>query len=206
MSNQIIPKLTLYDFFAMLVPGSLIEVELYSIIANQQLSDVLSHLNLGIIQIAVATIIAYLLGLLAAKIMDCLYYVLSCPYIFLMELSYCIFKKKNVRHAIRNSITPNKESFYNAYYKIMELDRTHATSLGTIKTQERQFAMLRTMIVPILMILFMSICCCHKDEYLNGWCILFLLLIDVLAMLYTQFRIYMCVWEDNAYLKDIKTN
>lgn len=200
MSNQIIPKLTLYDFFAMLVPGSFIEVELYSIFSKQPLSKVLSHLDLKIIQIVVATIIAYFLGLLAAKTIECLYYTISRPFNCIMELSYCIFKKKNKQHALRKSIKPNKESFNSAYYKIMELDRNHTSSLGTIKAQERQFAMLRTMIIPILLLFLMSICCCCKDEGLNSCWILIILLIDIIAMLYTQFRIYMCVWEDYAYL------
>lgn len=189
MSNQIIPKLTLYDFFAMLVPGSLIEVELYSIIANQQLSDVLSLLNLGIIQIAVATIIAYLLGLLAAKLTDFFHYIVKRHNNCVLKRSIKYFKKQNPN--IETTIRPDKEFYNIAYYKIMEKDKDHATSLVTINAQERQFAMLRTMFVPLLLLF-----CCSKDY--GG--IFTLIIVDFLAMIYTQIRIYICVWEDYAYL------
>ena len=194
MNNQIISKLTLYDFFAMLVPGSLIEVELDSIIANQQLSDVLSLLNLGIIQIAVATIIAYLLGLLAAKLTDFFHYIVKRHSNCVLKRSIKYFKKQNPNN--ETTIRPDKEFYNMAYYKIMEKDKDHATSLVTINAQERQFAMLRTMLIPLFLFFFIQIC----SVCISVWLKLGLIAVDILAMLYTQFRIYMCVWEDYAYL------
>ena len=78
----------------------------------------------------------------------------------------------------------------------MEKDKDHATSLVTINAQERQFAMLRTMLIPLFLFFFIQIC----SVCISVWLKLGLIAVDILAMLYTQFRIYMCVWEDYAYL------
>lgn len=190
MDKSTISKLTLYDFFAMLLPGSLIELELYLIIAKSPQPC----LELNVPQSAIVIIIAYLLGLFAAKLMDIFHYIVKKHCNCLLKCSIKCFNKQNSNN--ETTIRPDKEFYNMAYYKIMEKDKDHATSLVTINAQERQFAMLRTMLIPLFLFFFIQNC----SVCISVWLKLGLIAIDILAMLYTQFRIYMCVWEDYAYL------
>lgn len=205
-------KLSMYDFFAILLPGFFISLLLACLSrgyfhSSQNISD-------GIYTLIVIVVLSYLVGIAYHKLIEYI-----CKKLGFRNNKEGIKKQLEVFNAwlsqsrLKADTEDNTDimiKYYGAYYFLMEKN-----CLNSIPVLEAQFVFLRNMI-PLLCIYAIMICFCQTwscyAKTLAGCpCVLIvflLLLVGVLIYLANriQKKIYYLVWEGYYFLSKQEKN
>lgn len=202
-------KLSMYDFFAILLPGFLILLLLACLFCWN--CNATSGISVDVYFLTVVVTLSYLVGIVYHKF---------------IEYIYGKFGWRNKENCIKMQLarldadwdnqllqlegeTNLKEKYYEAYYFLMEKN-----CLNSILVLEAQFVLLRNMI-PLLIIYAAMICSCKTLScYVSSFAcypctiIVFLFLLAALLIYIVcciQKKIYYLVWEGYYFMKKQET-
>lgn len=212
-------RLTLYDLLSMLLPGILLVGEIL------YLCDIPLNSKTSIILIA---LLAYPAGLCVHSVSECvwnnLFHLRNKPKHIREELQvtlqyapfgnvYKLTKEDSVKED--NQLL---DKYNEAYYYVVDV-RQHG---NTIRTLEGQIAMMRNMVLPFIVLMFViykyyyhiqTFACWFKESYLFRIPTLCLLILSIFVVfilcssaICKQKAIYYCVWENYEYLKRMEDN
>jgi hypothetical protein len=199
-------KLTMYDFFAMVIPGLLILL-LFRCIVGCYLSLNCEMVNNGWF-IVFVLIFSYLIGLLWNKFMELFFCKFrNCNFFIKQQYNKFALDYKKESGKEINGIDKNfKHEYYKAYYFLMEKN-----CLNSIPVLEAQVALVRNLIVLILFYIIIFIHCDNviyhyvKSQLHNTFGLAILLLIIFIGMICLLFKIqdkiYYLIWEGYEYIK-----
>ena len=196
-------KISMYDFFAILIPGFFILLLVYSCSTkNAYDADVYS--------ILIVAVLSYLVGMVYHKLIECLFEKLGwrnnedCIKKQLDKLNNKLGKCKLIFDF--EGTTGIKVKYYEAYYFLMEKD-----CLNSIPVLEAQFVFLRNMI-PLCVIYGIAICACNtlacNVACFVGLpcCIIAFLFVLAIVLAFIaiciQKKIYYLVWDGFKFLKN----
>lgn len=218
-------RLTLYDLLSMLLPGILLVGEILYLCGFPLESKT---------SIVLIVLLAYPAGLCLHSVSECawnnLFHLRNKPKhiremfdVFLRnENIYQIqgllgvkFQKSNTKQINNNQLL---DKYNEAYYYVVDV-KQHG---NTIRTLEGQIAMMRNMVLPFIVLMFViykyyyhiqTFACWFKESYLfriPTLCLLILSIIVVFILccgaIRKQKAIYSCVWENYEYLKRMEAD
>jgi hypothetical protein len=200
-------KFTMYDLFAMVIPGFLILL-LFGCFCGYLPLDC-ETVNNGWF-IAFVLILSYLAGLLWNKFSERMFCKFRNGRYFIKQQydkfarEYQEVSEKDIRMKIEKNF---KHEYYKAYYCLMNIN-----CLNSIPVLEAQVALIRNLIIIIPFYIIALIHCDNaiyvfvKSQLHNTFGLAVLLLVMFAGMIYLLFqlqnKIYYLVWEGNEYLKE----